>query len=552
MKGTTMKQLSQDLKWFLQHKSYIILLALTAVCGYGYMITHGTIGIDDTAMDLYLQEGYVVEVDRWVMYLLNKVFYFGEFAPFLTDLIGVLFLMLAATLFCVFLRRIIGERMGIVPCTLFACVFISNPIISAIYIYYFHNGIGIGYSMTALALIAYEASLRQKGKEKWKSLLLSMIGVWIAVGCYESFLIVYILGMLLAVFLYGITDKAKLTTRFVLSNLLIGAGVVLGSMVLRAIIVPIVIAVCGIQRHEELMSARSLTGVFSLFTGEGIQELIMLIKRYWVVYHVNAIAYLPITGLNLACLVLGIYSVVALCKRKNLWYPILFGGMVFAPFLLTLIDTKVTFYRTCQYLPFFTAVGIVMLYLAFGNAKVQRYWRYAVAFCGAVLIYNQATELNYSFYMDYQEYEHEKEILVDAVYDVQRQYGTEVPIVFTGTYDIPYEFVKHYYVGYDSWQYRLIASITDVVDEHLKEKYFQPEGYCFIGERNLPMIRWGFDAFDGTNRELVQFLKMHGYSITTITDATLLDEARTLGETMPEWPAEGSITLQDGYVLVNL
>lgn len=84
-----------------------------------------------------------------------------------------------------------------------------------------------------------------------------------------------------------------------------------------------------------------------------------------------------------------------------------------------------------------------MLYLAFGNAKIQRYWRYVVAFFGAVFIYNQAPELNHGFYMDYQEYEHEKEILIEAVYDVQSQYGSEVPIVLTGSYDIPYEFVEH-------------------------------------------------------------------------------------------------------------
>ena len=35
-------------------------------------------------------------------------------------------------------------------------------------------------------------------------------------------------------------------------------------------------------------------------------------------------------------------------------------------------------------------------------------------------------------------------------------------------------------------------------------------------------------------------------------DQSVLEKARTIGETMPEWPAEGSVSLQDGYVLVNL
>lgn len=546
-----MKKLLQEMNWVLQHKLYTIVFIITALCGYGFMITHATIGIDDTAMELYLQEGYMVEVDRWVMYLLNKIFYFGKFAPFLTDFVGVLFLMLAGTMFCVLFRRILGDRMGVVPCTIFSCLFISNPIISAVYIYYFHNGIGVGYIMIAISLLCFEAILRQKGKAKYISMLGSTVFLWIAIGCYESFLILFMVGVLLILFLYGIADKVKLTSKYVLSNLLAGAGIAIGSMLLRAMIVPIIIAIFQISGHESLMSARSMTQIFTLFTGDGIQELIMLIKRYWVVYHVNAIVYLPITGLNIAYLCVGIYALVAFWKRKNLWYPVLVGGMIIAPFLLVLMEKKITFYRTCQYLPFVTAIGFVLLYLAFNTYRGQRFWRCAITFFAAVFIYNQASELNYNFYMDYQEYLHEKEILVEATRDVQRQYGTDIPIVFTGEYDIPYEFMEHFYVGYNSWQYKLISSITDLVDIHLKEKYFQPQGYCFCGERNLPLIRWGFDAFDGTNRELVRFLKMHGYTINTVTDLEVLKAARSTADSMPKWPQEGSIVLQDGYVLVN-
>ena len=136
--------------------------------------------------------------------------------------------------------------------------------------------------------------------------------------------------------------------------------------------------------------------------------------------------------------------------------------------------------------------------------------------------------------------------------EIERDYGKSTPVIFTGHYSTPYSLVEDYYVSYGSWQYRVIATITDKVDPHLKEKYFAPQGYCFTGEANYPFIQWAFDAFDGTNREMMNFLEMHGHSFPQVTDPEILEQARTIGDTMPEWPADGSVSLQDGYILVHI
>ena len=547
-----MKQLWQDLKWFAKQKIYVVALVITSMCGYGFAIAHPSIGIDDTAVELYLVDGLEVEMGRWVMFLLNKVFHFGEFAPFMPELVGVLFLMMAATLFCVLFRRILGERMGVIPCTLFACLMVSNPLIAMVYVFYFHNGLGIGYILTALAFLFFHSFLGQKGRDRWKAFVGSVICMWIVTGCYESFIILWILGVLVILFLLGASGKKELKTSFVMTGLCAGAGIVVVSMILRSAMILIVTTVFQINAPDTVLGLRSVSEMFVLFSKEGLQNLIMLVKRFWVVYHVNALVYLPITGYELACFVVGIYAVVQLVRKRNFWYPLLFAGMMVTPFLLTLIEAKVTYYRSCQYLPFFTAFGIVMLYLAFGNARAGRYYRMLIAAVGVVLIYNHATQLNQNFYTDYRQYELAKETMTDIAYEVERQYGTQMPMVFVGEYEIPYEFIKQYYVSYQSPRYRMLARITDLVDIHLKEKYYQPQGYCFIGEWNLPTIRWGFDAFDGTNRELIRFLEMHGYSFTTVTDARILREARLLSDSLPRWPESGSVSLQDGYVLINL
>lgn len=548
-----MKRLSQEINWFLHQKVYMAMLCITAVCSYGFEITHYSIGSDDTAMGLWLEEGLEVVMGRWTVFLISKLFHLSEFAPFMLEFIGVLLLMVGVTLFAVLLRRILGQGVGIWGYTLFACVFLSCPIISEIYIYYYHEGVDLGYILTALALLSFMDGMEQQGRRKklW-NYLSSMLLAWVAIGCYESLLILYILGILVILFLRGMVGKEKLTFSHVMKNLGIGALLSVGCILLRSITIQAVTVLFSLQGAIGIKERRSLFEMFVLFRGkEGLLDFFMLVKRFWLVYHVNALVYLPITVYEFACICMGVYAVVTAVRKKNLWYPVLFVGMLITPFLLTVAEANITLYRSCQYLPFFVAVGVLMLYRAFEQWEKKRYWRYAVSFLGIVLIYNQATMMNRNFFRDYQKYEYTKEVLNQVAFEVEKAYGTDLPVVFTGHYDVPYEFISDYYVSYGSWQYRTIAKITDLVDVHLKEKYFQPQGYCFIGEAQYPFIQWAFDAFDGTNREMIAFLRMHGHELTTVSDKEVLEEARKIGDSLPGWPKEGSISLQDGYVLVH-
>ncbi|MBR1770549.1 MAG: hypothetical protein IJ747_00800, partial [Lachnospiraceae bacterium] len=175
-----------------------------------------------------------------------------------------------------------------------------------------------------------------------------------------------------------------------------------------------------------------------------------------------------------------------------------------------------------------------------------------VLVAAGILLFNQAEFMNRSFYVDYQKYESTRELLVQIAYEVETQYGTGTPILFVGHYSTPQEYRRYYEVSRDSWQYRLISAITDPVDVHLKEKYHTFAGYSFAGEALNPLIQWGFIAFDGTNRELIRFLEMHGYSFRTVQDPEVIAEAKQIGDTMPGWPAQGSITRQDGYILIHI
>ena len=148
-----MKALWEDIKFFWSNKVYAAVISLAAVCGYGFKIAHETIGIDDTCIPLYFEEGLTPAVGRWTLYLINKLFHISDFAPWITEVAGVLLMLLAATVWCVAFSRITGRDRYMAGYTFFSALFISCPLISEIYVYYLHNGVSLSYGLTAIALL---------------------------------------------------------------------------------------------------------------------------------------------------------------------------------------------------------------------------------------------------------------------------------------------------------------------------------------------------------------------------------------------------------------
>lgn len=551
-RGMLLKRLKEELTYFLSKKCTVLPLLLTAVCSYGFEVVTPIIGIDDTAVSLYYEDGLAVVMGRWVFFLLNRVFHLSEYSPFITEMLGVLFMCLAAVLFSVLFRRIFEERVPLLGYTVFMCVFVSSPVISELYIYYLHNGVGIGYCVTALALLLFMDALKESGVSRFRFLGGSMLLLWIAAGLYESFMIVYILGVVCILFLRGAADKEEPNLKNVFGSLGMTAVNCVVCLILREIMIASITFCFHLQDMIGIMDKKSIGGVLVLFQDkEGIQNLIMLLKRFWVMYHVNAIVHLPVTVYEFAILCFAVGSVVLAVRRKNIWYPVLFAGMYITPALLTVIEAKPTLYRSCQFLPFYAATG-VLVFCFFAGRFLRKG---AGAACGLVaasaLIFNQASELNRNFYVDYLKYQDARNVTRQLGYEIEKRFGEDIPVIFTGHYILPDSILGEYRVDYSSKQYQLIAMVTDLVDVNLKDKFCTPVGYNYIGEAINPFLLWAVDAFDGTGTQMIRFMQLEGYSFETVTDPEIIKEAREIGESMPKWPQEGSVSLQDGYVLVN-
>ncbi|MCM1192064.1 MAG: glucosyltransferase domain-containing protein [Acetatifactor muris] len=192
-------ELWREIKDFLRCKPYIIILSLTAACAYGFAIVHPAIGIDETAVSLYYDDGLTLSfVNRWSLFIVNKVFRIGTFMPWMVDLVSILIFMLSVTLWCIFWRKICGSvvELPLWSYAFAAGIFISCPLIAEIYTLYLHNGICMGYGVTACALLCLLKSLERKTARRhcimW--LVISSVLLTFALGLYESFIVVFVLG----------------------------------------------------------------------------------------------------------------------------------------------------------------------------------------------------------------------------------------------------------------------------------------------------------------------------------------------------------------------
>lgn len=556
-----MKRLLNDVKEFCRCKAYVFGLTLIAVCAYGYAVTHYAIGMDDTVIPLYFEEGLAPYVGRWSLFVINKIFHIADFVPWMAELVSVLILMLSVTLWCVLWKRICEPRI-VLPVWSYvfvAGIFLSCPLISEVFVFYLHNGICLGYGVTALALLCLMNGLSSKKSRKyclWQ-LMLSAVLAAVAMGFYESFLIVYIMGAVMCFFLirrfYGKKDGTSEYSAKLLSWIGSGVLIVLAAMAIRTAALAVLKAVYHLEElggYDVLY--RSLFG--DIFTVEG--ELAMTLKRFFVKYYVNAVVYLPITVLVFALAFLGIYSLYHGIRKKDTLLPVCIVMLVALPVFMSLVEGLATRYRSAQYVPVVGAFAVLLAMLELRLHKLPKWVPALGAVCMGVLLFNQCTDMNQWFYLDHLKYQDAEEVMSRIAYDLEKECDTAKPVVFRGAYAVPYEISKDACVSFSSAQYRWICRLTDWLDPHLKEKFFAENGrgYVFAETPVVSTLQWGVTAFDGTSGQLIQFWKMHGYdAFRCETDLDVIEEAERIRkeENMYGYPKEGYIKECDNYIIVN-
>ncbi|MBQ7934664.1 MAG: glucosyltransferase domain-containing protein, partial [Lachnospiraceae bacterium] len=548
-----MVQWKDRMNLFLKNKFYMLLLGLIALSAYGFFVTHPTIGIDDTLYEYYFEEGLVAVVGRWCLFLLSKVVDIARFTPFLPDLVAVLLLILAAVVWSSLFYSVLEDQVPIWGYLIFGGLLLSNSLHSEVLTYYLHNGIGIGYLFTGISLICMKEGLdRTRSREKrelLKNLVpfgLAAVTMTVAMGCYESFMIVWLVGLLLLLLL----ERYAGMKRNLFGTLCVGAGVALIAMVLRSITIKTVIAVfdLGYLRDEAVL--RSVAEMLSWINMDNAAAyFLMQVKQTLVMYLVFAYAYYPIKIFVLAIVVLiGAAVIRSICKR-DFWVPILTVGVFVASFLLVVLECKATYYRSAQFLPLICAFsGLLLIYFMLRikerlvSGQLQKnlgsiLQGFTVA-CFCIVLFNQCSDMNQWFYVDYMKYEDAKTTMNRISYELAKDFDSEKPVIFTGGYWVPLGIVGDAYVAYDSEMAEKIERAAGLLGEDVIKNFYTRQGIWVAQTPGLSVLEWAAVAF-GDDQEMARFYELHGQHLVPETNKELYDQAFAYAASMPHFPDEG-------------
>lgn len=169
-----------------------------------------------------------------------------------------------------------------------------------------------------------------------------------------------------------------------------------------------------------------------LFTVEG--SLGMLLKKMYLRYFVNGVAYLPITFLVLSWVIIGALAVFYTIKKKNPWVILCVPAMISVPVLSSIAAGRAEAYHSAQFVP----IVIMLGYLFFGAAlhpfkgPRKRIVSGATAALALGGIAVQIKDMNKWFIQDYDKYLEAKQIMAETAEKLLENYDVSKPVVVVG------------------------------------------------------------------------------------------------------------------------
>ena len=364
--------MKQEFGYFLKNAKFRAALGLTLLLSYGYAIATTRVSIDSLEGDRYIGTGGVMlSTGRFGMNLWAAVLGYGRAEPsyaFGIDLLAALLLALAAVSFCALLRKAAQDRISMFGYGLFACLFVSYPLMNEIWEY---SGANVcvcgGYLLDAAALnLLWDA--RQPGV-LWRGRALRMgaaaLCLMVVCSSYESLAAVFVLAVFALLTLEQLLAAERPRLAAVLTEGLWYAAALVGGLCLRMLVTT------GIHLVLPQAAANGATEILWAFY-PFVYLAKLLVKGILINYALRGCFYLPIAELAVAALVF-IVLVIALAVRKKRPLLLLTGaGTLFSLVLLSFVQGRYSPYRTCQVFALFVApaaAGLSDLCGAVGGAS---------------------------------------------------------------------------------------------------------------------------------------------------------------------------------------
>lgn len=503
------KKYKEEIKKILSSRAYIITTIIVMILGYGYFISHVTVGMDDTCLDRYygsvFSSGNMLGTGRWGSYLLYKILSVTTFTPFWLETLSILILYATTILISSFIRKNIKKE-DIKFSIVFSCIYMSYSLINEPFIFQPSNlALMLGNLLTILSVIMIYEVFANKINRKYYLLVLPILTF--AISMYEACCQTFLVGILACVIIEMLKEKRN--NKEILKYFTINIVILILSIVLYYFVLYVFYFV-GIPNQLKLYVDRDVS-----WFEYGIINGISIVSKQ--LYH-NIVEvskyYFPVLEFLIASIIGIVISIGLSIKKKNIYFFDVFILMIFANLALAILQCQGVLYRACISWNLFVAVVFTFTYAILMKRKYLK--AIATVFIILIILW-QTRDLNQWFYSEYMRYEKDlKEAYQIADEIVKEVTDLQKPVVFVG---MP---------NPGSWR--------------AGQKGAQSNG--------LSVIWWGQKAFGDNSYELIKFINSLGYNFRKPTDEQY-QKGQEISKDMNNFPKDGYVKEFDDIIVVK-
>ncbi len=530
---------------FIKNPKFIIPLIIVVIASFGYLSTHEFVNGDALTNDRYCDGDELIAQGRLFFPIVDRIFNIFDFYPFFLTLIFMLVLMFATILFCALFDIESNGKIKCIAYTVFACSFVSYPLAMEMYAgLTMRLGIAMGFCFIATSLILINETWKTN---KIKSFIAGIILLWCAISSYEAFAVVYVMGVFLLLFVKQVfsDDKIKNLKQYFLLGFKFAIPLIIALM-FNFVITRLVLIVFKV--NVSIYPAKNIMyGELGLIGG--IKNLFHTIM---ISYVINALGYMPMTILDVSCIISIIIGIVLTIKKKDAKIILTVFGMNLTLILLSILQGRAAYYRTCEHFPLFVSMIFLIVVQYLETAKLKKILKNTAFFFVFLVIFYQVKETYKWEYINYLKYEKEKNDMILLGNELEKNYDVEnKPVIFIGEYELQDAVKRTITIKKDSLHYKVL----DYYNKHFYDNKLDVDNYEITIDSMKSYIQWGKGAFlaEGeANAENIKFLKYHGYDFKVGTDSMYVN-AIVLSRLndLPRWPKEGSIVEMEDCIVVN-
>ena len=517
----------------LRRPKLLLALLILLIAGYGYAMLVPAVDMDDLAIATYQQGGEFLRQGRFTVWLLQALtgimtyqrFWPERFASVCLALAGVL---LSAILYTA--ARLPARSPGTL---LLAGGLLLWPYHAEILIYSNQCGVGLGYLLCVLALGAAAPHLVGPGWRHLSGGAAAALLLAFALGLYESFAPVWltlVFGLLLVREAYA--TPARRTLGQTLGALVRGLWPLLAALVLRAGITAALCAAMGVS-GENGTAAKTIFW----FRRDSLRDALVIPLREWLDnYLARAFGVPALSLLAIACVALVVWLVL---HRRGWLCGIL---LLLSQFSLGLLQgTGSQMARASQCFAVFVPL-VAWLWLAAGLDAPRRprpggksWLCYALA---ALILLAEWASLGDLFRYNRDRWAYEEALLTDTAQQLDALDPTgELPVVFTGKIQLSEELTRRAVIAQSNPAYKVAYLVAAVLGGP------QGELYHYENPQTL-VINWAQTAF-GSHEQMYLLMEQIGRPCARPTA-----DQQAAGDALAGTTPEGSVSVQDGYLLV--